>query len=235
MPVRPLCHGTECLRSGSQEGFLRLSNEVGLDVRHVGLVERLEPPEPDDLGGHPVGEHEDVASDRLAGAELVAHLGEELVVAVDVRVVGDLDPGLLLEVVEGGVLLAVLVHVERPVGEDQLLLRRRTCPCSCSCPRSAWCPRCRSRPAGWWRRARGRRLPWPAGRSRREKPGARPPESPRASCRASLSAGVSPPVHGRWAMGPPLECRANSLRIVACGSRPHKGFSGFLTSSQRIP
>ena len=87
--------------------MLQAGEQVGLDVRHVGLVELLDPAEPDHPGGHPVGEHDDVAADRLAAAELVLDLAEELVVVVDVVVVGDVDAGLRLELLEGGHRLAL--------------------------------------------------------------------------------------------------------------------------------
>ena len=59
-----------------------------MQVRHLRGVQRLGPAELDHLRGHPVGQHHQVAVDRLAVAELVAHLGEELGVVADVVGVG---------------------------------------------------------------------------------------------------------------------------------------------------
>ena len=94
-------------------------DQVRVQVRDLGLVERLDPAEPDHPGRHPVGEHHHVALDRLAGAELVAHLGVELGVVVDVVGVVDGDAGALLEDVERRRLLLLRVDVRRPVGDDQ--------------------------------------------------------------------------------------------------------------------
>ncbi len=118
------------LALGIPAGGPQVGQELRLDVGHVRHVELLHPAEADHAGGHPVGHRDDVAADRLAGGELVAHLGEELGVVVDVGVVGDRDPGLLLELLErrdhrlalAVDLLGLDVDVLRPVGEvDDLL------------------------------------------------------------------------------------------------------------------
>ena len=107
-------------------GALQVGDEVRVDVRHVGVVELLQPAEVDHPGGHPVGEHDDVAADRLAVAELVLDLGEELVVVVDVGVVGDVDAGLLLERLERGSSACLLTSMySGQLREDELLLRVR--------------------------------------------------------------------------------------------------------------
>ena len=67
-------------RSGSRARFGTLAG-----------VQRLDPAEADHPGRHPVGQHDHVALDRLAGAELVLHLGVELGVVVDVVGVVDRD------------------------------------------------------------------------------------------------------------------------------------------------
>ena len=66
----------------------------------------------DPARGHVVGQHDDVAPDRLAVLELLADLPEELVVVVDVLEVLDVAAVLLVEGLED-----LLVDVERPVGE----------------------------------------------------------------------------------------------------------------------
>ena len=96
-------------------------------VRHVGEVERLDPAEPDQPAGHPVGQDDEVPARVLAALERRLDRAEELVVVVD-------DLGVLhdravlgLEVLEGLVLRLVFfvgVDVQRPVGEVQLGRRR---------------------------------------------------------------------------------------------------------------
>ena len=123
MPVRPLCHGAEKVRSLSHALPRKRLDQVVVEVGHLGGVQRLDPPEGDHPGGHPVGQHEHVALDGLAVAELVAHLGEELGVVVDVVGVLDGDAGLGLEHVAGvGRPVRPGVDVGRPVADDQLLV-----------------------------------------------------------------------------------------------------------------
>ena len=108
--------------AGRCSGSMRLLVHVG-DLR---VVELLDPAEVDHPGRHPVGEHEHVALDRLAGAELVLHLGEELGVVVDVVGVVDADAGgLRRRLDERRGLLAPGVDVGRPVGDDQPLVAGR--------------------------------------------------------------------------------------------------------------
>ena len=116
MPVNPLCHGSEYTRPLSNWTLTRVSTEVR-GVRDVGLVQLLHPAQPDQPGGHPVGEAEGVAAGVLAGGQLRLDLGEELVVVVDVLGVVDLDAGLLREGVQRRVRrgLVVDVDVRRPV------------------------------------------------------------------------------------------------------------------------
>ena len=99
-------------------------DEVVVEVRHLRGIQRLDPAEADHPGGHPVGEHHHVAVDRLARAELVADLGEELRVVVDVVGVVDGDPGLVLEDLQRRGLLAGRVDVGRPVRDHQSRLAR---------------------------------------------------------------------------------------------------------------
>ena len=89
------------------------------------MVELLDPAEVDHLGRHPVGQHEHVALDRLAAAELVLHLGEEVVVVGDVVGVRNADTAQLLEVIDSGglrIFLIGLIDVGLPVGDDEFLL-----------------------------------------------------------------------------------------------------------------
>ena len=129
MPVRPLCHG-RVSRSGRgshcrpRSGWIRFLWRLGTLLG----VQRLDPAEADHPGGHPVGQHDHVALDRLARAELVAHLGEELGVVVDVVGVVDGDPGRSSNVLELVARPCARVDVGRPVGDDQLLVARRRRP-----------------------------------------------------------------------------------------------------------
>ena len=101
-------------------------DQVLVEVGHVGGVQRLDPPERDHPGGHPVGQHEHVALDGLAVAELVAHLGEELGVVVDVVGVLHRDAGPVLEHVAGvGRPVRARIDVRRPVADDQQLVGLR--------------------------------------------------------------------------------------------------------------
>ena len=185
---------------------LQAGVQVRVDVGHVRVVELLDPAEADHPRGHPVGEHDDVAADRLAVAELVPHLAEELVVVVDVGVVVDLDAGLLLELLQRRVvLLAVDVDVVGPVGEDQLLLDVAERSLLVQAPRSAWRPRCRRRPAV--RRARARRRARRAQAPRREKPGAWP------------ATDLAAPAAGRLSTASPVPA-SRALAMTTSSSRP---------------
>ena len=102
--------------------------EVGETLRHVRRVELLDPAEPDQPGGHPVGEDHEVAPGVLARGELRLDLGEELVVVVDVLGVVDLDPGRLVNASRvGRCFSSSYVDVLGPVGPvDDLLLAERS-------------------------------------------------------------------------------------------------------------
>ena len=144
MPVRPLCHGAWKLVVVVPLPAAQRVDQVGVDVRHVrDLSSGWIQPRLDHPGGHPVGQHHHVALDRLAGAELVADLGEELGVVVDVVGVLDGDPGCFLEVLQRVRLaLRARVDVRRPVADDQRAcrsrrrLRRSTSPGPAGRPRS---------------------------------------------------------------------------------------------------
>ena len=94
MPVSPLCHGAWYSQVGVPGLVAQRVDQVGVEVGHVLRVQRLDPAEADHPRRHPVGQDDHVAVDRLAGAELVAHLGVELGVVVDVDPVVDRDAGL---------------------------------------------------------------------------------------------------------------------------------------------
>src|SRR5262249_30415088 len=66
-----------------------------------------------------IGRDDDVPTDPIALRQRPLDLREELAVVVDVLVVVHLDPGLLRELVQGRMLLALHVDVERPVREVQ--------------------------------------------------------------------------------------------------------------------
>jgi hypothetical protein len=94
---------------------------VGDEVRDVALdVDLLEVAEADEVAEHPVGRDDDVVAGVLARRERWLDDAEERLVVLDVLGVGDVDPGLFLELLErrrGAVV--VLVDVERPVREVQ--------------------------------------------------------------------------------------------------------------------
>ncbi len=104
-------------------------------VRHLALVELLHEAEPVHPAGHPVGHDVQIAAARVALRVLLAHLAEELDVVVDLLDVLDRGAVLLLELVEGRVLLSVDVHVVRPVRERERLRRSR--PSGSPSPRSS--------------------------------------------------------------------------------------------------
>ena len=125
MPVRPLCHGAWCFWPGSQGLSRSRGMRFLVKFGHLAEIERLDPAEPDHPRRHPVGHHDHVALDRLAGRQLVLHLGVELGVVVDVVGVGHRDAGLLLEDRHRGPRLVDRVDVGRPVRDDQPLVGRR--------------------------------------------------------------------------------------------------------------
>ena len=94
-------------------------------VRDQCLVELLGEAVLDPQRRHPVGQDDEVAADVLALLELRADLGVELVVVVDVLGVGDRDPCLRLEGLQGRTRsgLVVDVDVQRPVGPVERLVR----------------------------------------------------------------------------------------------------------------
>ena len=110
---------------------LERRDQVLVEVRHLVRGQRLDPAEADHAGGHPVGQHHHVAADRLAVAELVAHLREELGVVADVVGVVHLDAGGRLEVLRA---------------------------CSCRPSRRRRCTPASWRRSASWSRPRG---PWP--------------------------------------------------------------------------
>ena len=72
-----------------------------------------------------VRDHDDVAAGVLTRPQLREDLTEERRVVVDLVVVGDRDPGLVRELVERGIAPVRLVDVEGPVGEVDVIARRR--------------------------------------------------------------------------------------------------------------
>ena len=135
------CRSGRSARAPSSRGSCPMGGPEGRDQVLVrgwapsALSSGWSQPSPIICAGHPVGEHHHVAPDRLAVAELVAHLGEELGVVVDVVGVVDLDAGALLEVLERRG-LAALLGLGRRCRRGQLemisFLARRTGPCSCT-------------------------------------------------------------------------------------------------------
>src|SRR5215207_267012 len=105
--------GHRILTLGVERGRLEPLDQVLVRVRHGGLVELLDVAEADHARRHPVGDHVDVAAAGVPLVVLLADLAEELGVVVDLLDVLDLGPVLLLEVLEGAV---VLLDIERPVG-----------------------------------------------------------------------------------------------------------------------
>ena len=99
---------------------LEVVANVRLDVRDAGRVQVLDVAQVMHLLGHPVGHHDDAPPARLALGEQRLHLGEELLVVVDVLDVVDLDAGCLLEVRH-----RLLVDVERPVRDRHVTGGRR--------------------------------------------------------------------------------------------------------------
>ena len=104
---------------GVEAGVLQVVPEVRVDVRDPGLVQILDVAELVHLLGHPVGHHDDAAASRLSLGQQGLHLGEELLVVVDVLDVVRVDPGRLVEVRH-----RVLVDVQRPVRDRQVAVGR---------------------------------------------------------------------------------------------------------------
>ena len=129
IPVVPHCHGIEYLLPGSYAGVPEARVEV-LHVRDQREVERLDQLGVLHLHERGVGRDDDVVA-RAPGRQL----REELVVGA-VVVVGDLDPGLLLEVRDRvvGDVVGPVVEVER-LGLGLLASRARRLAASC-CPRT---------------------------------------------------------------------------------------------------
>ena len=106
----PDCHGKRVVAVRVEVRVLLDGDEV-LDVRDRGLVELLGPAllEHQPEVAVVVGQHDDVAVDRLPARERALDLPEERGVVVDVLDVVDVDAGLLLELVERRVRLRLVV------------------------------------------------------------------------------------------------------------------------------